>query len=89
MFFGIRGENDYGKRVVEFCGERELYVGNTYFKQGSLHKYKRVAMGQDGVVVKIMIDLLLVKRDIPRYVQDVKAVRGMGRGISDHHVKSG
>ena len=61
----------------------------TYFKLGSLHKYKRVARGQDGVVVKIMIDLLLVKRDIPRYVQDVKAVRGMGRGISDHHVKSG
>ena len=33
-----------------------------------------------------MIYLLLVKTDILRIVQDVRAVRGMGRGISDHHV---
>ena len=33
-----------------------------------------------------MIDLELVKRDMLGYVQDVKAVRGMGRGISNHHV---
>ena len=33
-----------------------------------------------------MIDLVLVKKDILRYMQDVKAVRGMGRGLSDHHV---
>ena len=33
-----------------------------------------------------MIDLVLVKRDILRYVQDVRAVRGMGRSLSDHHV---
>ena len=33
-----------------------------------------------------MIDLLLVKRDMLRCVQDVRAVRGMGRGLSDHHV---
>ena len=33
-----------------------------------------------------MIDLVLVKRDILRYVQNVKAVRGMRRGLSDHHL---
>ena len=33
-----------------------------------------------------MIDLVLVNRDMLRYMQDVKAVRGMGRGFSDHHV---
>ena len=32
-----------------------------------------------------MIDLVLVK-DMLQYVQDVEAVRGMGRGLSDHHV---
>ena len=33
-----------------------------------------------------MIDLALVKRNMMRYVQDVRAVRGMGRDLSDHHV---
>ena len=33
-----------------------------------------------------MMDVLLVKKDMLRFVQDVKAVRGMGRVISDYHV---
>ena len=36
----------------------------TYFKHRSLHKYTRVVIGQDGVEVKGMIDLVLVKRDM-------------------------
>ena len=41
--FGVPGENDNGKRVVEFCAERGPCVGNTYFKHRGLHKYTRVA----------------------------------------------
>ena len=37
--FGVPGENDNGIRVVEFCEERELCVGSTYFK------YTRVVRG--------------------------------------------
>ena len=33
-----------------------------------------------------MINPVLVKRDMLYFVQDVMTVRGMGRGISDHHV---
>ena len=33
-----------------------------------------------------MIDLLLVKSDMLQYVQDVRAVREMGRDFSDHYV---
>ena len=33
-----------------------------------------------------MIDLELTKKDILRYVQDLRAVRAMGRGLSYHHV---
>ena len=33
-----------------------------------------------------MIALVLMKKDMLCYVQDVRAVRGMGRGLSDHHV---
>ena len=43
-----------------------------------------MARGQDGVEVKSMIDLVLVK-DMLYYVQEVISVRGMGQGVSDHH----
>ena len=84
--FGVPGEIENWRRVVEFCAERGLCVGNTYFEHKSLHKYTRVARGHDGVEVKSMIDLVLVKKDMLRFVKDVRAVRRMGRGISDHHV---
>ena len=41
---------------------------------------------QDGVENKSMIDLVLLKMGMLCYVQDAKAVRGMGRGLSDHYV---
>ena len=58
--FGVPGDNDNGRRVVEFCAERGMCVSNTHFEHRSLHKYTRVARDQDGVEVKSMIDLLLV-----------------------------
>ena len=57
--FGVPGENDNGRRVVEFCVQRGLCVGNTYFEQRSSHKSARVARGQDRDEVKSMIDLVL------------------------------
>ena len=36
--FEVPGENDNGRRVVEFCAERGLFAGNTYFKHRSLGK---------------------------------------------------
>ena len=61
-------------------------MGNTYFEYRSLDEYTRVARGQDGVEVKSMIDLMLVNKDMLRYVQVVRAVRGIGRCLSDHHM---
>ena len=71
---------------MEFCAERGLCVSNIYFEHKNSHKYTRVTRGQDGAEVKSMIDLVLVKKDMLRFVQGVRGVRGMGRGISDHHV---
>ena len=48
------------------------------FEHNSSHKYTRVAWSQDEVEVKSMIDLVLVKKDMLHYVQDVTAVRGIG-----------
>ena len=33
-----------------------------------------------------MTDLVFVKKDMLRFVNDVRVARGMGRGISDWHV---
>ena len=65
--------------------QKENSVWVTYFKYKSLHKYTREARGRDGVEIKSIIYLVLVKRDMVRYVQDVRAVRGIGRGLSYHH----
>ena len=70
--FGAPGQNDKDRTAMEFYDEKRLCVGNTYFKPRSLHKYKRGARGQDGVVVKSMIDLVLVRRDMLRYVEHVR-----------------
>ena len=69
--FGVPGENENGRRVVEFCAEKGLCVGNTYFEYNSLHKYTSVGRGQYRVEEKSMIDLVLVKKDMLHLVQHV------------------
>ena len=71
---------------MKFCAEGLVCVSNACFKCRSLYKYTRVARGQDGMDIKSMTDLVLVKRDMLRYLQCVRVVRGMGRGLSDRHV---
>ena len=65
--------------------ERGLCVGNTYLNHKSLYKYTRGTRGQDGEEVKNMIDLVLMKKDMMCYVQDMRAMIGIGRCISNHH----
>ena len=36
--FGVLGENENGRRVVQFCDEWGLCVVNTYFEHKNLHK---------------------------------------------------
>ena len=45
-----------------------------------------MARGQGGMEVKSIIDLVLVKKAMLRYVEDLRAVRGMRRSFSNHHV---
>ena len=73
------------RMMTGFCAERQLCVGNIYFEYKSLHKYTRVARGQGLVELMSVIDLVLVKKDMLRYVEDVRAIRGMGLDLSDHH----
>ena len=41
---------------------------------------------QDRVEGMIMIGMVLVKKDMLRYVRDLRAVSRIGRCLSDHHV---
>ena len=60
--FKVPGENVNGRKLVDFCAERELCVSNIYFEYKSLHYYTTVPRGQDGVEVKIMIDLFWLRK---------------------------
>ena len=60
-----------------------LCIGNICFEHKSLHKYTRML---DGVELRCMLDLLLLKKDILHYVQDVRVVRGMRRDLSDYNI---
>ena len=82
---GVPGENDNGRRVEEFCAERGMCVV-THILNTELCLRTRVAKGQGRVEIKSILDLVLVKRDMLRYIQDVRVVRGMGCGLSDQHV---
>ena len=76
--FRVLGENDSGRRVVDVCAEKVFCMSNTYFKHKSLCKYTRVARGQDGLGLRSIIDVVLIKRDILQYMQAMRMVRGMG-----------
>ena len=84
--FGVAGENENGRKVIDFCEERGMCVSNTFFKHKSIHKYTRVGVGRDGIEVKSMIDLVLVKKEMLKYMLDVKSVRCLEMGLSDHYV---
>ena len=57
-----------GRRLFHFRAEKELCVVNTYFMDKNLHKYTRLARGQNKVEVMSILDLVLVKKDLLHYV---------------------
>ena len=59
--FGVPGENRNGRRVIDFCAEKGLCVGNAYFKHESLAKYTR---GLEAKITEVIstIDLGIVKK---------------------------
>ena len=82
---GVPGVNENGERVVDFCAEKEFCVGNTFFKHKDIHKYTRVGQSRNGEV-RSMIDLVLFKRNMLKDVCDVKCIRGLSGGLSDHMI---
>ena len=57
--------------MIDICAEKGLSVSKTYFDLMNLHRYTRVDRRQDVMEVMSMIDLVLVKKVMLRYVEDV------------------
>ena len=84
--FGVSGENEKGEDWWS-----SMLKGDCVWITYTLNT--RICISKQGwqgakirVKVKSMIDLVLVKKDMLHFVQDVRAVRGMRQGISDHYI---
>ena len=64
---GIGKRNAEGKRLLEFCDEKELCVANTWFKKTDKRKFTYSAGG-----CETEIDFVLVKEKYRKYIRDVK-----------------
>ena len=62
-WFGVPGENNNGRKPIDFCADKGLSLSSAYLEHTSLRKYTRVARHQGGVEVMNITDLALVKKD--------------------------
>lgn len=62
-----------GRRFVSFYMDRCVRVSKIFFAHKSIDKYTREGVGRDGIEIKSMIDLVLLKEK-PKYVTVVKSV---------------
>ena len=79
--YGVPGENENGEWLVELCAERELVIGNTWFKKKLCHKYTWERGDQKSLLDYVLIGKMYVKR-----LLDVHVKRGVAGGISDHYL---
>ena len=77
--YGVPGINDNGRKVIDFCAGMELCIANTFYKHKLICRYTRY-----GVMSKSMTDFVLVKREMLRWIHDIKCMRGLSGGVSDH-----
>ena len=74
-FEGVHGGNGIGKRnlegrrLLEFCDEKELCVANTWFKKKEKRKITYSASG-----CQTEIDFVIVGKNNRKYVKDVKVI---------------
>lgn len=70
---GERTVNENGKRMIEFCIENQLLIGNSIFPHKTAHKITFEAEGRNA---KSVIDYILFSNTIRRNILDVKVIRG-------------
>ena len=66
---GVGKRNAEGRRLLEFCDERELCVANTWFKKTDKRK-----ITYSGGGCETEIDFVLVGEKYRKYIRDVKVI---------------
>ena len=67
--YGIGKRNVEGRRLLEFCDEKELWVANTWFEKKEQRKITYSMIRNE-----TEIDFVLVGRNNRKYLKDVKAI---------------
>ena len=69
--YGVGQRNLEGRMLLEFFPEKQLGVSNTWFK---IEEWRKATfrMGEN----ETEIDFVLIKKEPPRYIQNVKAIPG-------------
>ena len=84
--YGIPGRNESGEHLSVLCVERELVVGNTWFRKKGIHKYTYVREAHGVVIDRAVMDYVLVSRSVRASLLDVNVLRGEAGGMSDHYL---
>ncbi|WP_435331512.1 hypothetical protein, partial [Klebsiella pneumoniae] len=61
--YGVPGRNDSGEKMIGMCIEREMVIGNTFFKKKEIYKYTWVRQEGGRVVDRALMDYVVVSRN--------------------------
>ena len=86
---GVPGRNENGERMIGLCVERDMVVGNTFFKKKDIYKYTWVRQEDGRVVDRALMDYVVVSRNVIGRLLDVRVLRGESGGMSDHYLVEG
>ena len=82
--YGVPGVNESGERLIDMCIEKELAIGNSFFRKKRINKYTWMKVANGRVVERALMDYVLITKKMIGRVKDVHVFRGVASGISDH-----
>ena len=82
--YGVPGVNESGEKLVDMCIEKDLAIGNSFFRKKNVNKYTWMRVANGRMIEKALMDYLLITRKMIGRVKDIHVFRGVAGGISDH-----
>ena len=83
--YGVPGVNESGERLLDMCVEKELAVGNSFFRKKNVNKFTWVRVLGGRVVERALMDYVLISKKMIGRVKDVHVFRGVAAGIMSDH----
>ena len=83
--YGVPGVNECGEKLLDMCVEKELAVGNSFFRKKSVNKYTWARVADGRVVERALMDYMLITKKRIGRVKDVHVFRGVAAGIMSDH----